>query len=221
VLKGILPDDVYLHFLSFNVAMAILVCPSLVQEHSKYANDLLQYFVEKGRALYGQEFLVYNTHTMLHIASDAENFGCLENCSGFMFENYLQSLKKMVRSGRHPLIQVSKRLEEMSKQKQIPNNTNEQKISTKARDCAYILSGGQCCEILQEPDKEERVLCRVYSKPCPLFHSPCTSFLIGAYKYNQKNNTIKWIPTSELTKHAIKINAEDRNVIFLSLLHKL
>ncbi|CAM4735454.1 unnamed protein product [Leuciscus chuanchicus] len=146
VLKGILPDDVYLHFLSFNVAMAILVCPSLVQEHSKYANELLQYFVEKGRTLYGQEFLVYNTHTMLHIASDAENFGCLENCSAFMFENYLQSLKKMVRSGRHPLIQVSKRLEEMSKQKKTPNKTNVQKISTRARDCAYILSGGRCCD---------------------------------------------------------------------------
>jgi hypothetical protein len=221
VLKGILPDDVYLHFLSFSVAMAILVCPSLVQEHSKYANELLQYFVEKGRTLYGQEFLVYNTHTMLHIASDAEHFGCLENCSAFMFENYLQSLKKMVRSGRHPLIQVSKRLEEMSKQKKTPNNTNVQKISTKARDCAYILSGGQCCEVLQVPDKEERVLCRVYSKPYPLFHSPCTSFLIGAYTYNQKNNMVKWIPTSELTKHAIKMNAEDRSVIFLSLLHKL
>ncbi|ROL46696.1 hypothetical protein DPX16_12589 [Anabarilius grahami] len=191
--------------------MAILVCPSLVQEHAKYANELLQYFVEKGRTLYGPEFLVYNTHSMLHIASDAENFGCLENCSAFMFENYLQTLKRMVRSGRNPLIQVAKRLEETPK---------VQKISTRAQDCAYILSEGKCCEVLQVSDKEERVLCRVYSKPYPLFASPCMSFLIGAYKFNQINTIIKWIPRSELTKHAIKINIEERTQIFLSVLHE-
>lgn len=217
VLKGILPDEMYLHFLSFSVAMIILVCPSLVQEHSKYADELLHYFVEKGRNLYGQEFLVYNTHAMLHIAKDAENFGGLENCSAFMFENYLQTLKRMVRSGRNPLIQVARRLEEKIEQKK---TTTVDKISTKTQDSAYVLSGGQCCEVLQVADKEQRVLCRVYSKPEPLFDNPCMSFLIGAYKYKKNHNTISWISKTELTKHAIKISTEERSEIFLSVLHE-
>lgn len=115
---------------------------------------------------------------MLHIAKDAENFGGLENCSAFMFENYLQTLKRMVRSGRNPLIQVARRLEEKIEQKK---TTTVDKISTKTQDpSAYVLSGGQCCEVLQVADKEQRVLCRVYSKPEPLFDNPCMSFLIGA-----------------------------------------
>ncbi|KAL0148339.1 hypothetical protein M9458_056319 [Cirrhinus mrigala] len=55
VLKGILPNDMYLHFLSFSVAMVILVCPSLVQQHSKYAKELLNYFVEKEDGAFRQK----------------------------------------------------------------------------------------------------------------------------------------------------------------------
>lgn len=155
---------------------------------------------------------------MLHIAKDAENFGGLENCSAFMFENYLQTLKRMVRSGRNPLIQVARRLEEKIEQKK---TTTVDKISTKTQDpSAYVLSGGQCCEVLQVADKEQRVLCRVYSKPEPLFDNPCMSFLIGAYKYKKNHNTISWISKTELTKHAIKISTEERSEIFLSVLHE-
>ncbi|KAL1251834.1 hypothetical protein QQF64_019630 [Cirrhinus molitorella] len=172
--KGILPNEMYLHFLSFSVAMVILVCPRLVQEHSKYAHDLLQYFT-------GKEFLVYNTHAMLHIARDAGNFGGLENCSAFMFEDYLQTPKRMVRSGRNPLVQVTRRPEERSKQKK----TTVEKISTKTQDCAYVLSGGQCCEVLQGGQGTKSALGPVYGQPEPLFTSPCTSFLTGAYKYKK------------------------------------
>lgn len=35
--------------------------------HSSYAHDLLRYFAEKGAILYGQ-FLVYNVHSLLHLA---------------------------------------------------------------------------------------------------------------------------------------------------------
>ncbi|KAI2647540.1 Sister chromatid cohesion protein pds5 [Labeo rohita] len=136
VLKGILPNDMFLHFLSFSVAMTILVCPSLVQEHSKYAHELLNYFAEKGRNLYGR---------------------------------------------------VARRLEERLKQKKTPT---VEKTSSKSQECAYVLSGGQCCEVLQVADKEQRVLCRLYGQPDRLFTSPCMQINLRVICKELKGNTI-------------------------------
>ena len=62
-------------------------------------------------------FLVYNVHALLDIASDVEAFGCLDQCSTFPFENYLQQLKRLVRSQHNPLSQMVKRLSEQTQGK--------------------------------------------------------------------------------------------------------
>lgn len=69
VLKGVLPDKMYHHFLTFSVALCILISPGLAKEYNSYAGELLTFFVKQGRALYGTEFLVYNVHSMVHLAS--------------------------------------------------------------------------------------------------------------------------------------------------------
>ena len=47
-----------MHTLSLSVASRILVSPILVKVYWQYANELLVYFVEQGRILYGKEFRV-------------------------------------------------------------------------------------------------------------------------------------------------------------------
>lgn len=70
--------------------MCILVCPNLIEQHYYFAKELLAYFVKKASELNGPEFVVYNVHSMLHIADDAKQFCGLDKCSGFQFENYNQ-----------------------------------------------------------------------------------------------------------------------------------
>ena len=89
-LKGILPAEFYRHFMALSVAVSILVSPNLVMNHVDYAHQLLEYFVESERNLYGPEFLIYNVHSLLHLTDDTRTYGSLDNFSAFMFENYLQ-----------------------------------------------------------------------------------------------------------------------------------
>ncbi len=117
MLKGVLPDKMYHHFLAFSVALCIFVSPGLAREYNSYASELLTFFVEQWRALYDSPFLVYNVHSMVHLAYDAKNFGNLDECSAFCFESYLHHLKRLVCSGRSPLSQIVKRLGEMDRQK--------------------------------------------------------------------------------------------------------
>ena len=95
VLKDLIRPELYEHFLCLCVASRILVSPTLVKAHWKYASELLVYFTEQGQVLYGNEFLVYNVHSMNHLASEAKYYGGLDTCSSFPFENYMYKLKKM------------------------------------------------------------------------------------------------------------------------------
>lgn len=112
VLLDSLGDSFYSHFLLLHVATYILASPSLCDKYSDYAGQLLVIFVENTKVLYSKQMLVYNVHNLVHLAADAKKFGCLDNFSAFPFENYLRSLKLLIRKPRFPLQQIICRLHE-------------------------------------------------------------------------------------------------------------
>ena len=60
---------------------------------------------------YGDTFVVYNVHALLHLHENVEHFSCsLNQVSAFKFENYMQQLKRMIRNGRNQVAQIAKRL---------------------------------------------------------------------------------------------------------------
>lgn len=68
-----------------------------------YANELLRTFISYFAAIYGQKFVVYNVHSLCHLASECKIHGKLDDFSAFQFENKLQSIKASLRSGYKPL----------------------------------------------------------------------------------------------------------------------
>lgn len=110
VLKGILPNNLYEHFLTLSVAIRILLCDQLLEHYLQYAADLLRYFVRLFGDIYGKDQLVYNVHSLIHLADDAKKYGTLDHISAFQFESYLGRLKKLVRRPQQPCVQVVRRV---------------------------------------------------------------------------------------------------------------
>ena len=79
----------YKHFLYLSIAIRILLSSSLIQYYTDYAGQLLQYFVQIFSDIYGKDQIVYNVHSLIHLADDAKQFGVLDNCSSFKYESYL------------------------------------------------------------------------------------------------------------------------------------
>jgi hypothetical protein len=116
VLKGKLNRQFYSHFMLLSCAIKILVCPILCQTQINLAEELLRQFVISYSSLYGEHFVSYNVHSLVHLplyvrihdASD-NYFGC------FKYENYLQEIKYSIKGGRYPLQELSNRILEKQK----------------------------------------------------------------------------------------------------------
>lgn len=114
ILLSILPPELYQNFLLLSVGVSLLANPSLCAEYCEYANGLLETFVKNVGILYGKEMLVYNVHSLIHLADDVQNYGAIDNFSAFPFENALGGLKKLIRKPNNILQQLVSRLSEKS-----------------------------------------------------------------------------------------------------------
>lgn len=110
-LKKTLPKHMYEHFLLLHVAITILCSPRLHNLYCDYAESLLKVFVQNFHAIYGN-FLVYNIHSLIHLASDVRKYGPLPQISAFPFENFLYELKKQIRKPNQMLQQIVRWLTE-------------------------------------------------------------------------------------------------------------
>jgi hypothetical protein len=106
--KDFLRKDLYNNFLTIHVAIRILCC-SQFQHLMNYAQELLEYFVTTFILLYGVENVSHNVHELIHLVQDANKFGALDNFSAFKYENYMQTLKRLLKKHDKHLEQIIRR----------------------------------------------------------------------------------------------------------------
>ena len=90
VLKGVVSKDRYEHFLGLSISISVMMYykPSNVEymELFHFAKYLLKWFVDISPAMYGNTFVVYNVHNLIHLHEDVEKNQCgLEDMSAFPF----------------------------------------------------------------------------------------------------------------------------------------
>ena len=74
VLRGIISDASYNHFLQLHFAMSILLSPSLDGQQVDFARSLLRDFFQTFGVLYGIEQLIFNVHSLIHLPDDCDYF---------------------------------------------------------------------------------------------------------------------------------------------------
>jgi len=85
--------------------------------------------VNSFKDIYGSHYISHNIHGLLHIADDYERYGPLDNCSAFPFENYMQTLKSLIRKPDKPLEQVVLRYQARRKLKNNVKSKKEFKLT--------------------------------------------------------------------------------------------
>ena len=95
--------------------MRILLNESTCRDINHIAKGLLIKYTEDCPKLFGNEYTSYNPHGLIHLADDALQFGQLNRVSVFPFENYLGSLKRVIRKPGAKLEQIIKRTIELQR----------------------------------------------------------------------------------------------------------
>lgn len=175
--RSVLPDKYFRHYLLLHTAMYILLSKSANNsEWNSFAKSLLLKFVTQMSELYGSGSIVYNVHSLLHIADDALKFGSLDNISAFEFESHLCFLKKAIRGNNLPLQQVVKRVKEWEacvfqdsvivNEKKVKNEPNKNEEFKKFRYRKYIIGTkmGNNCFLLKNNDLV--IVNRIYKENC-------------------------------------------------------
>ncbi|XP_061496463.1 uncharacterized protein LOC133390970 [Anopheles gambiae] len=112
ILKGRISDDAYSHFMLFHCAVKFL-SSNTYKRQWETADTFLEQFVTDYAQIYGEGYVSSNIHNLLHVTAEVRQFGPLSTLSVYIFENALQVMKNMLRSGWKNLEQVINRLSEL------------------------------------------------------------------------------------------------------------
>ena len=106
VLRGILPDVYYEHFMLFSEAIFTLCLTNVKQSQIAHAERLLLHFCVKFPKLYSERYQTANLHSLLHMAEDVRNLGPLWTHSTFPFESLNGELLKLFHGTQNIVFQI-------------------------------------------------------------------------------------------------------------------
>jgi hypothetical protein len=224
----VLQPDAYKHFLCLSVAISILLdsCDSKRKAYLDYAKQLLEYFVDKSGDIYTECFVVYNIHSLKHLADDARHMKCsLNSVSAFPFENHLQVIKRLVRTAKNPIVQVVKRLHEIEVagvQHHNKQYTCLSYISTNTRNGCLLLTNEDFAFVVEKRDGA-KLVCDIIrqSSADSFFSDPCDSKLFNIVyvkNFETIRKTRRLVEADEVSRKVVCLPYQ-RGYVLLPLLH--
>jgi hypothetical protein len=214
VLRGVLSNEKYEHFLLFHLGIYILVSESAFESvWVEYAGKLLNRFVDRIPELYFRELLVYNMHSLRHLHLDANIHGPLDRFSAFEFENGMQYLKRLIRTKSSHLSQVVKRISELgcvplSNHVEISLSENG-KLSEKSTNNCYLTKGGRI--VIVTDCSNNPVKCRAFKNLGDAENYPCPSSKMSIFVASNLRKRVVLIEKKDFLKKCFLISMNDIN----------
>lgn len=142
LIRRIVAPHMYCHFLILSTAIHVLISNlSSNEEWNSLAENLLSRFVTDFGLIYGKHSVVYNVHSLLHLADDGRHYGSLNRVSAFPFENYMKHIKSLLRTKTSNIQQVANRCQEMNQVFPLPKSTSR-KFFFKFEQCYKVNING-------------------------------------------------------------------------------
>jgi hypothetical protein len=229
VLNGIIPKRNYINFLNLCIPLRLMLTPNQEQNIGN-ARSMLLNFVDSSRRIYGNSFVSYNVHNIIHLPDDYMKWGPLSNVSCFPFESYLGAYIKGRLSGRNkPLEQICRHVSTeneriiMREDKTGVASVNKFYQGTTVFKCGPV-GGRDNCILLKSGKigiiktiKGDKISVDIYNKTS-YFNEPVDSQKVGIYKLEQ------CIENTEVSQKSIfskmMLVPKDNFFVSISLLHK-
>lgn len=219
----------YEHMCGLSIACSLLCDSSKVESSIDLCSNLFKSFVSKCRQLYGDSFLVYNVHSLLHLPKTAAVHGNLDSVAAYAFESKLGELKKTVRSPLRPIVSlVRNTLLQQESNKGDLIIKRDTKIYFTHPNNVYIDVRHHICYEAYGSASDKTIEVRKYLTVRPYLTKPVESSLVGCYKVNTANYVYDTKRTEELKsmRRGMKIDLssmpgleEPNQAVFMAMLH--
>jgi hypothetical protein len=182
VLPGIVSAELYSHFLKLSVGISFLMDdnPETRNANLPQARRLLEAYSSECKDIYGNDYTVYNIHSVQHLPDDVQHFGqSLSEISAFPFENHLGKIKKMVRGPTGIIGQVYRRLAEIDQVEPVKTGHPKMKATSQLRDSCFLTRENDYAFVkrVRGPGSYDcQILSKVHVEP--LFLDPCNSLTV-------------------------------------------
>jgi len=195
---------------------------------NSYANSLLLWFISNYRNIYGNEYLSHNVHNLLHLSSDVQIFGSLENFNCLKYENHMQKIKRKLHLCGKPLQEILNRVFE---ELQLPIRPHEivqyptivyaknnsvsylqfknYKIAVNNTDNCVLLDDNSIVFITDIIEDNYTLFTRAkhFLNPISFFTTPCDSKKLNIFLIsNSTTSNIIQVPITRIKKKCLKIN---------------
>lgn len=233
VLRKVLSEEKYNHFMLLHVGITIL-CSKRWQSKADVAKQILIKFVEETGRIYGKEHLIYNVHSLIHLADDVKLHGPCDSYSAFLFESHMFFIKCLLRKNDQPLQQLCNRILEnynilhnkqlehkypiLRKSFDLNNETayreivfENMKISNNSRNEWFSTKNKHICKFHFATKKNNEIFVNVtiYTNKGSFFNIPIDSQFLGIHKFSEKESLSDLININDIDYKLFVMQNED------------